>query len=70
MMLKLAPGEGKIPLNIRQDEFVEELAFPCVFADVKRDLPVDITILKKFNSDILRFVVFVFFLTNANFTPV
>ena len=36
MLLKLAPGEGKTQLNIRQDEFIEELAYPCVFAGVKR----------------------------------
>ena len=54
MLLKLAPGEGKTPLNIRQDEFIEELAYPCVFAGVKRDLPEDLTNLKKSKSDILR----------------
>ena len=58
MLLKLAPGEGKTRLNIRQDEFIEELAYPCVFADVKRDLPEDLTILKKSKSDILRLVLF------------
>ena len=58
ILLKLAPGEGKTPLNIRQDEFIEELAYPCVFAGVKRDLPEDLTILKKNKSDILRFVLF------------
>ena len=58
MLLKLAPGEGKTRLNIRQDEFIEELAYPCVFAGVKRDLPEDLTILKKSKSDILRLVLF------------
>ena len=58
MVLKLAPGEGKTPLNIRQDKFIEELAYPCVFAGVKRDLPEDLTILKKCKSDILRLVLF------------
>ena len=33
-LLKLAPGEGKTPLNIVQDEFIGELAYPCVFASV------------------------------------
>ena len=46
MLLKLAPGEGKKPLNIIQDEFIEELAYLCVFAGVKRNLPEDLTILK------------------------
>ena len=55
-LLKLAPGEGKIPLNIIQDQSIEELAYPCVFAGVKRDLPEDLTILKKSKSDILRLV--------------
>ena len=57
MLLKLAPGEGKTPLNIRQDEFIGEPAYPCVFAGVKRDLPEDLTILKKSKSNILRLVV-------------
>ena len=57
-LLKLAPGEGKTLLNIRQDEFIEELAYPCVFASVKWDLPEDLTILKKSKSDILRLVLF------------
>ena len=56
MLLKLAPGEGRTPLNIIQDQFIEELAYPCVFAGVKRDLPEDLTILKKSKSDILRLV--------------
>ena len=56
MLLKLAPGEGK--RRIRQDEFIEELANPCVFAGVKRDLPEDLTILKKSKSDIFRLVLF------------
>ena len=58
MLLKLAPGEGKTPLNIVQDEFIEELAYPCVLAGVKRDLPEDLSILKKSKSDILRLVLF------------
>ena len=57
MLLKIAPGERKTSLNIRQDEFIEELDYPCVFAGVKRDLPEDLTILKKSKSDILRLVV-------------
>ena len=61
MLLKLALGEGKTPLNIRQDEFIEELAYPCVFAGVKRDLPEDLTILKKSKSDISRLVLFYYY---------
>ena len=30
MLLKLAPGEGRTPLNIIQNQFIEELAYPCV----------------------------------------
>ena len=63
-LLKLAPGEGKIPLNIIQDQSIEELAYPCVFAGVKRDLPEDLTILKKSKSDILRLVFTKYFYYN------
>ncbi len=31
-LLKLDPGEGRTPLHLRKDEFIEELACPCVFA--------------------------------------
>ena len=44
-----------------QDRFIEELAYPCVFAGVKRDLPEDLTILKKSKSDILRLVLPILF---------
>ena len=57
MLLKLAPRQGKTPQNIPQDEFIEELTYPCVFAGV-RDLLEDLTILKKSKSDILRLVLF------------
>ena len=56
MLLKLAPGEGRTPLNIIQHQLIEELAYPCVFVGVKRDLHEDLTILKKSMSDILRLV--------------
>ncbi len=55
-LLKLAPGEGRTPLHLRKDEFIEELAYPCVFAGVIRELPEDLSILKKSKSDILRLV--------------
>ena len=54
MLLRLAPGESNTPLNIRQKEFIEELAYPCVFSSVKRDLLEDLLIHKKSKSDILR----------------
>ena len=56
ILLKLAPGEGRKPLSLAKDEFIEELAYPCVFAGVTRDLPEDLTILKKAKSDVLRLV--------------
>ena len=57
MLLKLAPGEGRTPLHLRKDEFIEELAYPCVFAGAIRELPEDLSILKKAKSDILRLVI-------------
>ena len=57
VLLKLAPGEGRKPLHLSRDEFVEELAYPCVFAGVTRDLPEDLSVLKKAKSDILRLVI-------------
>ena len=59
MLMKLAPGKGRKPLYLTQDKFVEELAYPCVFAGLNRDLPEDLSILKKSKSDILRFVIFI-----------
>ena len=56
LLMKLAPGEGRKPLYFSQDKFIEELAFPCVFAGLSRDLPEDQSILKKSKSDILRLV--------------
>ena len=47
LLMKLAPGEGRKPLYFTQDKFIEELAYPCVFAGVNRDLPEDLSILKK-----------------------
>ena len=58
LLMKLAPGEGRKPLYLTQDKFVEELAYPCVFAGLNRDLPEDLSILKKSKSDILRLVIF------------
>ena len=55
--MKLAPGEGRKPLYLTQDKFVKELAYPCVFAGLNRDLPGDLSILKKSKSDILRLVI-------------
>ena len=63
LLMKLAPGEGMKPLYLTQDEFIEELAYPCVFAGLNRDLPEDLSILKKSKSDILRLVKF----NNFNF---
>ena len=57
LLMKLAPGEGRKPLYFSQDKFVEELAYPCVFAGHYRDLPEDLSILKKSKSDILRLVI-------------
>ena len=57
VLLKLAPGEGRKPLHLSRDELVEELAYPCVFAGTTRDLPEDLSILKKAKSDILRLVI-------------
>ena len=54
LLMKLAPGEGRKPLYLTTDKFVEELAYPCVFAGLNRDLPEDLSILKKSKSDILR----------------
>ena len=59
ILLKLAPGEGRKPLNLVKDEFIEELAYPCVFAGVTRDLPEDLSILKKSKSDVLRLVLLI-----------
>ena len=56
LLMKLAPGEGRKPLYFSQDKFIEELAYPCVFAGHCRDLPEDLSILKKSKSDILRLV--------------
>ena len=70
MLLKLAPGEGKTPLNIRQDEFIEELAYPCVFAGVKRDLPEDLTILKKSKFDIKVSRTLSLCIPNMNFSSI
>ena len=56
LLMKLAPGEGRKPLYFSQDKFIEELAYPCVFASHCRDLPEDLSILKKSKSDILRLV--------------
>ena len=56
LLMKLAPGEGRKPLYFSQDMFIEELAYPCVFAGLKRDLHEDLSILKKSKSDILRLV--------------
>ena len=58
LLMKLAPGEGRKPLYLTTDKFVEELAYPCVFAGLNRDLPEDLSILKKSKSDILRLVIF------------
>ena len=57
LLMKLAPGEGRKPLYFSQDKFIEELAYPCVFAGLKRDLPEDLSILKKSKSDILWLVI-------------
>ena len=56
LLMKLAPGEGRKPLYLTTDRFMEELAYPCVFAGHCRDLPEDLSILKKSKSDILRLV--------------
>ena len=56
LLMKLAPGEGRKPLYFSQDKFIEELAYSCVFAGLSRDLPEDLSILKKSKSDILRLV--------------
>ena len=58
LLMKLAPGEGRKPLYLTTDKFIEELAYPCVFAGLNRDLPEDLSILKKSKSDILRLVIF------------
>ena len=42
LLMKLAPGEGRKPLYLSQNEFIEELAYPCVFAGLNRDLPEDL----------------------------
>lgn len=34
-VLSMAPGEGKIPINILTDEKFEELAFPTLFSSGK-----------------------------------
>ena len=57
LLMKLAPGEGRKPLYLTTDKLIEELAYPCVFAGLKRDLPEDLSILKKSKSGILRFVI-------------
>ena len=54
LLMKLAPGEGRKPLYLTTDMFIEELAYPCMFAGIKRDLPEGLSILKKSKSDILR----------------
>ena len=69
LLMKLAPGEGRKPLYLSQDKFVEELAYPCVFAGLNRDLPEGLSILKKSKSDILRLVIFNnLFSTSCNFS--
>ena len=55
--MKLAPGEGRKPLYLTTDKLTEELAYPCVFDGHFRDLPEDLSILKKLKSDILRLVI-------------
>ena len=67
LLMKLAPGEGRKPLYLTQDEFIEELAYPCVFAGLNRDLPEDLSILKKSKSDILRLVIFSNFSLNLHY---
>ena len=62
--VKASSGEGETPLNIRKDEFVEELAFSCMYAGVELK---GITILSTCKTDILRFVELLFLLTYANF---
>ena len=57
LLMKLAPGEGRKPLYLTTDKFIEELAYPCVFAGHCRDLPEDLYILKKSKSDIFRLVI-------------
>ena len=56
LLMKLAPGEGRKPLYFSRDKFMEELAYPCVFAGHCRDWPEDLSILKKSKSDILTLV--------------
>ena len=53
-VMKIAPGEGKIPLSLLMDERCEELAFPCVYGGVKRNIPKDISVGQLAKSDILR----------------
>ena len=66
LLMKLAPGEGRTPLYFSQDMFIEEVAYPCVFAGLKRDLPEDLSILKKPKSDILRLVILFYYTYNVN----
>ena len=43
--MKLALGEGRKPLYLTTDMFIEELAYTCVFAGLRSDLPEDLSIL-------------------------
>ena len=56
--MKLAPGEGRKPLYITTGKFIEERAYPSVFAGLNRVLPEDLSILKKSKFDILRLAIF------------
>ena len=53
-VMKIAPGEGKFPLALLMDERCEELAFPCVYEGVQKNIPKDISVGQLAKSDILR----------------
>ena len=53
-VMKIAPGEGKIPSSLLMDERCEELAFPCAYGVIETNIPKDISVGQLAKSDILR----------------
>ena len=57
--VNIAPREGKVPVSIFNDNFCEELAFPCLFSaekfgyKVKRNL--NLSPVKYFNQPLLNY---------------
>jgi hypothetical protein len=53
--IKIAPGQGKIPMPVYKDLFAEELSFPTIFAGIRRKFKINLSYTDIAKSELQRY---------------